>query len=116
MLDSSLPYVQNILVGVLVLVTSGNASACGMDKSKMPDKSSQTSRRATKKVVALSQEERKRVDEAADRFIRRFRETLDFGVVFDEMGASNAIQVLRDGNFFRSINISPQLVAKLDEA
>jgi hypothetical protein len=62
------------------------------------------------------QEERNRVEETAESFVRRFRETLDFGLVFDEMAASNAIQILRKGGFFTTIGISPQLVAQLNDA
>lgn len=64
----------------------------------------------------MSPQEARRVEEAADRFIRRFRETLDFGTVFDEMFVSDAIQRLRKTGFFRGVNVSQQLVEQLDDA
>jgi hypothetical protein len=64
----------------------------------------------------MSPEEARRVEEAADSFERRFRETLDFGNVFDQMFVPDAIKRLRGTSFFRGININRQLVEKLDDA
>lgn len=100
---------QSVVLALVTFASTINAPSC---TKAQPAQSQQREG----KSPAMSPQEARRVEEAADRFVRRFRETLDFGTVFEEMAASNALQILRKIDFFRSINISPQLVAKLDEA
>lgn len=64
----------------------------------------------------MSQPEELRVREAADRFIKRFRKTLDFSTVFDEAFVAGSIQRLRKAGFFQSMNLTPQLVESLDQS
>jgi hypothetical protein len=41
----------------------------------------------------------KQVGEAGDKFVERFRETLDFGIVFDEMSSRKSQELLKKGRF-----------------
>lgn len=118
MMVSSLPHLQNLALTILSLMAAINAPSFGATKRAASAETPQaSSQRGRGRVSAMSlQEERNRVEEAANRFVRRFHETLDFGTVFDEMAASNAIQILRKGGFFSTIGISPQLVAQLDDS
>jgi hypothetical protein len=62
------------------------------------------------------QEKLKRADQAADQFIKQFHETLDFGVAFDEVAISDAIQRLRKNRFFQSLDLSDSLAEEIDDA
>src|ERR1700741_1273579 len=93
---------QTIIVSVFVLALSLDAPAC----VKSEPAASDPSRKG--KASAMSRQEEMRVQEAADRFITRFRETLDFGAVFDEAFAADPIRRLRKTGFFKSMNLSPQ--------
>jgi hypothetical protein len=47
----------------------------------------------------------KQAGEAGDKFVKRFRETLDFGIVFDEMASKKAWEKLEKGEFsFGEVN------------
>ncbi len=105
---------KGIALSVLALASAVNAPSCAAARQSAP--SSQASQRGKEKATAMSPQEARRIEEAADRFVRRFRETLDFGAVFDEMFVADAVQRLRKAGFFRSMNISPQLVERLDDA
>lgn len=66
-------------------------------------------------VCVKAQQEEARVQRAADRFIKRFRQTLDFGTVFDEMFVQDAMRPLRKAEFFQSMNLAPQLIDSLED-
>lgn len=99
---------QTLIMPVIVLTLSCDPSACG--KSQQVGVGANKSNGPT-----ISRTEDARVQEAADRFIKRFRQTLDFGTVFDEMFVQDAIRRLRTGQFFSSINLTPQLIESLDD-
>ena len=67
-------------------------------------------------VPAKSHQETLRAKEEADRFVSRFRETLDFGLVFDEMSVSNSVRRMREAKFFESMYLSAKLVDSVDDA
>jgi hypothetical protein len=98
---------QSVTLAV-VAFASINAPSCTRAQQ------AQSERR--EKSSAISTQEARRIEEAANRFIKRFRETLDFGKVFDEMFVSDAVQRLRKVGFFRGINIGEQVVQNLDDA
>jgi hypothetical protein len=52
---------------------------------------------------------------AADLFIRRFRETLDFGRAFDEMAVSDATSRLRKAGEIRAIGLDESLADEIDD-
>src|SRR5215475_8185594 len=104
-----------IALAVLVVTSSINASSCEVSRQVSSPRPEQAQLQANGKV-AMTPQEARRVEEAADRFIKRFRETLDFGAVFDEMFVVDAIQRLRKTGFFESMNISQQLIESLDNA
>jgi tetratricopeptide (TPR) repeat protein len=54
-------------------------------------------------VTPEEEEKRRQVEEAADRFIRRWHETLDLNVLFDEMYVSNPEQRRRNVNLFYGV-------------
>lgn len=64
----------------------------------------------------MTQGDRQRASEAADRFLMRFRESLDFGTVFDEMGSPKAMVGLRNTGFFEEFQFNPDLTHRLDDA
>ena|SRR5215204_1381759 len=64
----------------------------------------------------MSQDAKRRASAVADRFLIRFRETLDFGTVFDEMGSSNALLGLRSTKFFEGFQFDPDLLHRTDDA
>jgi hypothetical protein len=71
---------------------------------------------ATKKQnSSTDKEETRRVNEAADRFLRRFRETLDFETAFGEMAATNAVQRLGARKLADLLDLSRQLANEVDE-
>jgi hypothetical protein len=109
MIASSL---QTITLMVLMLASALNAPSCAT--ARPPAEARGGKEKAT--AVSRSQPAVRRAEAAANRFIKRFRETLDFGLVFDEMFVSDAVQRLRNAGFFRGINISERLVQNLDEA
>lgn len=103
---------QTIALTVLAVLSSLNAPSCATAQQASPNRP----RQVKEKVADISTQEMRRVEEAADRFVKRFHDTLDFGVVFDEMFVADAVQRLRDANFFHSMEISKQLVEKVDNA
>lgn len=100
---------QSVALAVVALVSTINAPSCAKAQQAQSPQSKE-------KSPAMSPQEARRVEEAADRFVRRFRETLDFAVVFDEMFVADAVQRLREANFFHSMDISKRLVEKVDNA
>jgi len=68
------------------------------------------------KSRVMTEHEYERVKQAADHFVQRFHQTLDFATAFNEMKANNAIKVLRHADFFKSINMSQKLIDELDDA
>jgi hypothetical protein len=99
---------QSIIFSVLILGLPLNANSCGKALNAGRAQSQ------NERVPAMSSEQSLRVQHAADRFIERFRETLNFGVVFDEMFVDDAIQRLRKAKFFRGMHIDRRL-EKLDD-
>jgi hypothetical protein len=99
---------QSVTLAVVAFASMINAQSCTRAQQAQSERKEKSS--------AITSQEARRIGEAADRFIKRFRETLDFGKVFDEMFVSDAVQRLRSAGFFRGINISDQLVQNLDEA
>jgi hypothetical protein len=99
---------QSVALAVVALASTINALSCTKAQQAQ-------SQQRKEKSSAMSSQEARRIEEAADRFIKRFRETLEFGIVFDEMFVSDAVQRLRNVGFFQGINISEQLVQNLDE-
>jgi hypothetical protein len=65
---------------------------------------------------AASREDELRVKKAADRFVSRFRETLDFGLVFDELSSAEAFPRLCKARVFESIFLGPKPVDSIDDA
>ncbi len=106
---------QNVALTTLALALATNTPSCAGARSATPVQSSRTSERGKEMSSAMTSQEAHRVKEAADRFVQRFRETLDFGLVFDEMFVSDAVQRLRKAGFFQGMNISPQLIEQLDD-
>lgn len=106
---------KGIALSVLVLASAINAPSCAAARQASPSQPEQSQQR-NRGNAAMSPQQARRVEEAADRFIARFREKLDFGVVFDEMFVADAIQRLRKAGFFQNMNLSPELVEKLDDA
>lgn len=100
---------QSSIFSVLILGFSLNANSCGETRNAARAQSQ------NERVPAMSSQEALRVEQAADRFVKRFRQTLDLSVLFDEMFVGDAIQRLRQAGFFRSMNMGPQLVEKLDD-
>jgi hypothetical protein len=70
----------------------------------------------TKQHRASNQDGARRASEATDRFIARFRETLDFGAAFDEVAAPNFLQGLRNTRFFENFGVNENLVRNSDAA
>jgi hypothetical protein len=103
---------QTIALTVLTLASVLNAPSCKVAQQPAPAQA----QNSKKKVDAMSPQEARHVEEAADRFVRRFRETLDFGVVFDETFVSDAVQRLRKANYFQNLYLSPQLVEKVNNS
>lgn len=106
---------KDISFVVLVLVSVINApsrTAALQDALSQPEQSQHQGERR----VVMPLQETRHVEKAADRFVGRFRERLDFGAVFDEMFVTDAIQRLRKAGFFESSGIIPQLVERLDDA
>ena len=99
---------QSIIIALVAFASTINSPSCTKAQRAQSERKEKSS--------AISSQETRRIEEAASRFIRRFRETLDFGIVFDEMFVSDAVQRLRNVGFFRGVNISEQLVQNLDEA
>lgn len=66
-------------------------------------------------VTKLSRLEIRRVQDAADRFIKRFHETLDFKTVYKETFLIDSIHRHRIANFFSELNIANELVIRLDD-
>jgi hypothetical protein len=100
---------QTIIVSVFTFALSLNAPPC----VKAQPAASDPSRKA--KASAISRQEEMRVQEGADRFVKRFRKTLDFGSVFDEMSVSNVVQRMREARFFEYINLGAKLVDSVDD-
>src|SRR5262249_8446740 len=71
-----------IAVIVIGVILSSSSSAFPVNGNSTPEDEGQTQLRE--------------IDEAADHFMRRYRETLDLSVVFDEMSVSD--QAIRDQN------------------
>jgi hypothetical protein len=106
---------RDIALSFFVLATAINAQSCAGARQVSPPQPEQ-SQQHSRENAAISLQQARRVEVAADRFIGRFRETLDFGVLFDEMFVADAIQRLRKASFFQNMNLSPQLVERLDDA
>jgi hypothetical protein len=68
------------------------------------------------KTSAASRADELRVTKAADHFVSRFRETLDFGLVFDEFSVSDAFPRLRKARLFENIYLSAKMVDSADYA
>jgi hypothetical protein len=64
---------------------------------------------------SLEADKRRRAEAAADLFIRRFRETRDFGRVFDELTVSDAFQRLRRAGELISFGLDESLAKEIDE-
>jgi len=107
---------KDISFVVLVLVSVINVpsrAAALQDPLSQPE---QAQHQGEKKVV-ISLQETRHVEKAADRFVERFREMLDFGAVFDDMFVTDAIQRLRKAGFFENSDIIiPRLIERLDDA
>ena len=58
---------------------------------------------------SIGAEEQRRVEQAANKFVHRFHETLDFGVVLNEMFVSDAKQRRQNAEIFLGESLSPQL-------
>lgn len=82
-----------IIVGsiISIMIQFGNGLLMGQSKS------------------SAETQEQHRVADSADQFVRRFHETLDFGVVFHEMFVSDAGQRRRNAEIFLGGSLSPQL-------
>lgn len=102
---------QTIILSAIITGFPLDVTSCRKANQSVPAESQND----TTKVHPMSPQEALRVKEAADRFIRRFRQTLDFGAAFDEEFVSDAIKRLRRAGFFQSMNMSPQLVEKLND-
>jgi hypothetical protein len=100
---------HSVALAVVALASTINAPSCTKAQQAR-------SQQRKEKSSAVPSQEARRVEEAADRFIKRFRETLEFGIVFDEMFVPDAVQRLRNAGFFQGINIGEQLVPNLDDA
>ncbi len=59
-------------------------------------------------------DKRRRAGAAADLFIRRFRETLDFGRAFDETAVHDALRRLRRAGELKSFGMSERLAQAID--
>ena len=60
-------------------------------------------------------DKRRRAEMTADLFIRRFRETLDFGQAFDEMAVSDVTSRLRRAGEIKSIGLDESLANAIDD-
>jgi hypothetical protein len=89
-----------LVVPVIVLTLSFNPLTCVV----------------AQQVAGATKQEEARVQQAANRFIKRFRKTLDFSTVFDELFARDAVRYLRRTEFLTMINLTPQLIDTLDDA
>lgn len=105
-------YLQN--VGLLILSLVLSSPSCGQEY-RIPSKKAANASQQDK-PTEMSSQELQRANKAADRFIQRFQETLDFSVAYDEMFAADAVGVLRKLEFFKSLNLSPQLIKQLDDS
>jgi hypothetical protein len=101
---------QTTILSIVILACPLDTAAC----VKAQPASAQ-SQGGKEKASNMSRREKLHVQEAADGFIARFRETLDFGVLFDEAFVADSIQRLRKAGFFKSMNISPELIEHLDD-
>jgi hypothetical protein len=103
---------QTIILSVVIAGFPADVRSCRKARQSAPAES----QNGKTKAHTISPEDVLRVNEAAQRFITRFRETLDFGLVFDEMSASNAVGRMRKAKFFESMNLGAKLLDSVDDA
>lgn len=61
------------------------------------------------------EKKRCRTEAAADLFIKKFHETLDFGVAFDQLAVSDAIQRLRRTDDIKGLGLTEELDKSIDD-
>ena len=66
-------------------------------------------------VPVAEQRKRRRAEAAADLFIKRFHQTLDFGVAFDEFAVPDAIHRLRKGDELKGLGLTEDLDKQVDD-
>jgi hypothetical protein len=66
-------------------------------------------------LQSVEADKRRRAEAAAELFIRRFRETRDFGRVFDELAVPDAFQRLRRAGEIISFGLDESLAKEIDE-
>jgi hypothetical protein len=66
-------------------------------------------------ATIAEQKKRRRAEATADSFIKRFHETLDFGIAFDELAVPDAIQRLRKTGEIKSFGMTKELAERIDD-
>lgn len=107
---------QLVVIMAFILLSATNVLPSEATEQPFTAQKTQRLNKEDKKDIGMSQQERERVEAAADYFVKRFSETLNFGIVFAETSVPDAIQRLKLAGFFKGININQKLVEQLDDS
>ena len=73
------PCLQSVTLALVAFASTINVPSCTRAQQAQSERKEKSS--------AISSQEARRIEEAANRFIKRFRETLDFGIVCSMRGS-----------------------------